>query len=421
MSFNATTVFDPFSRHIPLRVEARLDDAIMDYIYRGIASGTSAAPQSTLAVASRVRRDIETQEHLTVPISTSYLEPTLVWSAAKLHLPFVEVNGSRIIEPAIAEPPVEDGPEKDAVVHVIGADPLFTPVDESKEIKAVRVVELKIPPTPQVETPISSQPRVKRSLLDPILADPIPSAEIPDGGFVVVGNIQLFGSPDLTARFEKWEGPAPSNVVVLPDQPVAVERATLPEEFHLSAVIPALEGTAFDDITFSNVSIYHQNYQFDTTKAIGWHFNADLVIDKACGALHDVLVQALGVDEPVLGVYVFLGTDGGWGKPLSLHSFTLEGIFAGIAVKPIDGVVLSKIGVRIFGIRTLKYDPLPRSALEYGFSVFGTMHLDVPGSTVPLNLEYAIQEFGGAVCLGASVDTWKNPLGAKGLVVRMTE
>lgn len=184
-------------------------------------------------------------------------------------------------------------------------------------------------------------------------------------------------------------------------------------------MIPALKGTAFDNITFSNVSIYHQNYQFDATKAVGWHFNADLVIDKACGALHDVLVQALGVEEPVLDVYVFLGADGGWNKPPSLHSFTLEGVFAGIAVKPIDGVVLSKIGVRIFGIRTLKYDPEVRSALEYGFSVFGTMNLDVPGSTVPLNLEYVIQESGGAIYLGAGIDTWKNPLGAKGLVVRM--
>ena len=171
----------------------------MDYICRGIASGTSTALQCTLAVATRVRRNIETQERLTVDILMSYLEPTLVWSAAKLHFPFVEVNGSGIIEPGIAELPPEDGPEDDVVVHVIGADPLYTLVDESKEIKAVRVVELKIPPTPQVETPISSQPRVKRSLLDPILADPIPSAAIPDEGFVIVGNIQLLDS----ARFEK--------------------------------------------------------------------------------------------------------------------------------------------------------------------------------------------------------------------------
>ena len=146
-------------------------------------------------------------------------------------------------------------------------------------------------------------------MLDPILADLIPSAAIPDEGFVIVGNIQLL---DL-ARFEKWEGPVPSNVVVLPDQPVAAEHATFPEEFYLWAVAPTLEGTAFNTITFNNVSVYYQNYQFDATKATGWHFDAELAINKACGALHDFLVQAfkLGVDEPVLGVYWFLSTDGG--------------------------------------------------------------------------------------------------------------
>lgn len=156
MSYNATTVFDPFSRYIPLRVEARLDDAIMDHIYRDMTSGTAAPSHSALAVASRIRRDLAAQEHLTVPASTSYLEPTLLWNAAKSHLPYVEAGSSKIIEPPIAKPPAEDGPEEDTVVNIIGADPLFAHVDESKKIKAVRVVELKIPPTPQVETSVST-------------------------------------------------------------------------------------------------------------------------------------------------------------------------------------------------------------------------------------------------------------------------
>ncbi|KAK7690710.1 hypothetical protein QCA50_005809 [Cerrena zonata] len=422
LSFNASEVFDPFSRYIPLRVEARLDDAIMDYIYRDLTSGTTPSTQSTLAMARRLTRDIPAQNSLNIPPSTFYQEPTILWNAAKSHLPYVTVGSSRIIEPEIAEPPSEDEePTPERVVRVIGAEPLFSHVKEGKRVKATRVVEVKLSSTRRLASFIRPSaralPRVARSSIQPILADPVPAEPVPEGGFVVVGDIELFGLPKLNAKFEKWEGPAPSNVVVLPDKPVSVERATFSQDLHFSTVISALEGTAFDDITFRNVSVYHQNYEFDETKTVGWYFNADLVIDESCGALHDVLTQALGVSEPTLGVSVFLGAEGGWNKPPSLHSFTLEGIFAGIAVKPLDGVVLSKIGVRLFGIRTLKFDPSPRSALEFGFSVFGTMNLDVPGSTVPLNLDYEIQEYSGAISLGASIDIWKNPLGASGLVL----
>ncbi|TBU36569.1 hypothetical protein BD309DRAFT_984853, partial [Dichomitus squalens] len=401
--FNVSEVFDPFSRYIPLRVEARLDDALMDYLFK-----------STRAVS-----ELNSQA---IPLSTSYQEPMILWNAAERHLPYIDVGNLQINNPTIAEPPSEEeGLIADEVVHVIGARPLLSHVTEGERVKAVRVVELNLAAKRrlgQVFGPSSAaRPRTPRSLLEPILADPGPASQPPDRGFVVVGDIALFGVESLSAKFEKWEGPAPSDVVVLPDNPVSIERATLTEDFHLSSVISALEGTAFDNITFRNISIYHQNYKFDTTKAIGWHFDADLVVDESCGALHDVLSQVLGVDEPDLAVHVFLGADGGWDRPPSLHSFTLEGIFAGLALKPLDGVVLSKIGVRLFGIRTLKYDPSPQSTLEYGFSVFGTMNLDVPGSTVPLSLEYEMQESGSAIFLGASIDTWKNPLGASGLVL----
>ncbi|TBU56241.1 hypothetical protein BD310DRAFT_931958 [Dichomitus squalens] len=422
LDFNASEVFDPFSRYIPLRVEARLDDALMDYIHQSTLSATASSAQSASLSSARVQRAVSELNSQAIPLSASYQEPMILWNAAKRHLPYIDVDNSHINNPTIAEPPSdEEGPGADEVVHVIGARPLLSHVTEGERVKAVRVVELNLAAKRRlgkVYGPSSpARPRIPRSLVEPILADPGLTSQPPDGGFVVVGDIALFGFQSLSAKFEKWEGPAPSDIVVLPDNPVSVERATLTEDFHLSSVISALEGTAFDSITFRNISVYHQNYKFDTTKAIGWHFDADLVVDESCGALYDVLSQVLGVDEPDLAVHVFLGADGGWDRPPSLHSFTLEGIFAGLALKPFDGVVLSKIGVRLFGIRTLKYDPSPQSTLEYGFSVFGTMNLDVPGSTVPLSLEYEMQEFGGAIFLGASIDTWKNPLGASGLVL----
>jgi hypothetical protein len=125
----------------------------------------------------------------------------------------------------------------------------------------------------------------------------------------------------------------------------------------------------------------------------------------------------LGVNEATLTVYAFLGTRGGWDKPPSLHSFTLEGVFGGLAFKPVDGIILSQIGVRLFGIRTLKFDPGPRLALEFGFSAFGSMDIDVPSSIVPLRLDYEIREQSGIVSLEASINVWNNPLGVDGFTV----
>jgi hypothetical protein len=98
----------------------------------------------------------------------------------------------------------------------------------------------------------------------------------------------LFGQPNLRAQFEKWEGPPPPGVFIHPDTTVSVERATLMDAFHFSSVISDLQGTAFDGITFHDVVIFHQNYQFDAMKCIGWHFSADLVIDESCGGLCDL-------------------------------------------------------------------------------------------------------------------------------------
>ena len=347
--------------------------------------------------------------------SSLYQEPMIFWNAAQSHLPYVYIGSSKILHPRIGEPPVEeDLPSDEAVIHVIGVDPLFSHLPEDAPVKATRVVEIgprRQPLTRIARAPVVAAPASTGSLLSPIFSSPVLATLPPDQGFVGVGEIELFGQPGLIARFETWEGPPPPGVVVRPDTPVSVERASLADDFHFSLIIFALLDTAFDDIIFRNVSVFHQNYQFEVTKRIGWHFSADLVIDESCGGLRDLLSKTLGVDEPTLSVYAFLGTSGGWDEPPSLHSFTLEGVFAGIVFKPMGGIILSRIGVRLFGIRTLKFDPDPCMALEFGFSVFGSMDVDVPDSIVPLSLDYEIQEYSGTVSLGAIVNVWKNPLG----------
>jgi hypothetical protein len=188
----------------------------------------------------------------------------------------------------------------------------------------------------------------------------------------------------------------------------------------------SLEGTAFDKITFRKARFYHQNYPFDQTKSVGWHFDADLVVDKHCRGLYELLTKALGVTEKTMKVmtipvHAALGLVGDWKKPFEPHSFMLDGLFPGVPdaiAQPVPGLRLTTIGVRLMAIRQVKFSPSPESVLRYGFGVYGTMRLDVPDSLLPLTLKYEMRESKGHVQIGATVldDIWYKPFGVPGVV-----
>lgn len=241
----------------------------------------------------------------------------------------------------------------------------------------------------------------------------------PQDGFVLQGDVELFNT-GLVGQLEKWMGPPPEDVVVGLEPP-SIEKITIAGDFHMSMLLPLLKGTPFDDITFRNVTLYHQNYAFDKTQAVGWHFSADWVIDPSCGLLYNVLSQVLQVDRPELSLHASFGELEGWNAPLHLHSFTLEGVFSNLTLSPVSGLHLTSIGVRLMGIRGFEFAPEPHSTLSYDFSVFGTMKLDVPGSLLPLDLTYEMGINGSAVNLSAEISgqIWENALGVQDLVVRL--
>ncbi len=434
--FNRSITFDPFSRYIPLRVEARLDDYLMKFL-EGWAKERIAPPQNSPVFANNSGLHVDahamfnlasfpatttqvnpqvnaliggaasamnsiTQGIFSTPaaMSTSRAlqvvpafnqEPMLVWQAVNSGVPWVEILGVKIRNPAIMSTSDISSPNSFAPSEPSVADQILGGV-----VSGVTALFETIAPLPIVPTPVSLPP---------------PS------GFVLTGDIPLFGRDDVIAQMEVWEGPAPPGIVVRPDLPVAVSRATINGDVCLSQLISELEGTPFDSIRFRNISIYQQNYPFDASKALGWHFSASWVIDESCGSLHTVLRKVLDVQEPILTISAGLGTEGGWDRPLELHSFTIEGVFAGISLKPIDGLTLTSIGVRLLGIRALKYLPEPHTTLEYGFSVFGSIDISLPGTVVPLQLDYEVREFAGVLQLSADIPIWQNPLGAQGLNV----
>ena len=365
--------FDPWSLYVPLSIEPRLDDMILKNLLSG---GTTAKIPGVVAPHNIVKRSLHTGEPLpNLPLPEYNFEaPTLAWNAAINKLPSLQLANIVIKSPTIAHPPDDVPSNRPITVHLPS--------------------------------------RSKRSVLIP------PDTPLPQGGFVLQGQVDLFGTV-VVGDLEKWMGPPPKDVVVGLDPP-SIERVTVPGDFHMSMLIPLLQGTPFDDIIFRNVALYHQNYAFDRTKSVGWHFNADWVIDSSCGLLYEVLRQALQVDKPVLSIHASFGEQQGWNAPLSLHSFILDGVFADLTISPISGLTLTSIGVRLLGIRGLSFTPEPHSTLSFGFDVFGTMKLDVPGSVLPLDLDFEIGVMGSVVSLNAEISggIWEDALGVKGLLVR---
>lgn len=161
-----------------------------------------------------------------------------------------------------------------------------------------------------------------------------------------------------------------------------------------------------------------QNYSLDPTKPPGWHVGASLTFDEDYGVIHDLLVHVLGVQKPRLDVSCLLEA-ADWHNPLSVSSFVLEGVFADIHAVPCKGLEFTRIGARIIGYNSIR---VVNSALAmskaYGFGLFGQMHIDVPGRTLPLELDFDLSKLGNAFHLAASLKVdWDHAFGVPNLTV----
>ncbi|PVF92098.1 hypothetical protein CPB86DRAFT_844605 [Serendipita vermifera] len=383
-TLHGTQSYDPFSRYLPLLLEARFDDALMDYLAeRPLSTGTGKH------LTNFFKRSIPTLEP---SLPQADAESTRLWQAANAGVSSMAIRGIRLSEPKVAQPPT------------IPDTPLNADIPTSGSL---------------IHTPLITRSRnlARRGageMLPIVLA---PDSLPPPQGFLVVGNIDLFGVSAVKAQLEVWQGPAPAGITVQPNKPAAFERATIGGDLRLSTLIPRLSGSEYDRVTFRNVTFMHQNYLFDKTKAIGWNLSADLVIDASAGVIHDVLSRVLNVEEPVLKISANFGENWGWNQPLDVGGFTLEGVFAGVDATPVKGVHLTTIGIRLFGIPSVEYEPVPHTVLEYAYSVFGSMNLHISGLAVPVEIDYEIMADNYGLYISGDVPNgiWGDACGVKGL------
>ncbi|QRV90278.1 hypothetical protein RhiJN_18296 [Ceratobasidium sp. AG-Ba] len=227
----------------------------------------------------------------------------------------------------------------------------------------------------------------------------------PSTGFMLEGTIKLFGLDTHKIELQSWHGPPPPDIDVGTDVPI-YQRVQI-SNLRPADIIPLVEGSSLSVLEFQNVTVTYQNYQFVKTLPVGWTISGELVIDKRYGKLYDVLHNILKIPDDGLRLSILVSL----GAMLQVHPNDINNnALSGIHL--CDDVVLTRIGVLLFGISTPS-GMNDKQVTKCGFRIFGDMHIKVPGSVTPLELDFEMGEFGGAVTLEAAVkgDVWKNAFG----------
>ncbi|KAI9649435.1 hypothetical protein NHQ30_002011 [Ciborinia camelliae] len=247
---------------------------------------------------------------------------------------------------------------------------------------------------------------------------PPPSAtgkRAPPEGFLLSGSILLFGSDTLVADFYGYHGPRPDTYGYGNSRIPVYQMAVLQDDLRLSSIIPAAKGKEFDAIALKDVTITYQNMILDKTKSEGFTMEASIVFDESYGAVHDVLSNFLGFNDPTLRMSCVLQDIAEWHAPMEINSFRLSGTFTDSKPKPAcDKLQLTSVGLTMTGYDTASYNENGEEVrgLSYGFGLFGTMHLVVPGSILPLEMAFKIEEWEDCVSLGATLEgKWEHAFG----------
>ena len=98
--------------------------------------------------------------------------------------------------------------------------------------------------------------RKKREV--PGAGDPKPHP--PLDGFVLQGEIELFGVPTLIAQFTSWQGPPPPTVVIPKDITPTYHQAKI-DHLRVTDFVPLLAGTSWKDFQLDQVLVIFQNAQ----------------------------------------------------------------------------------------------------------------------------------------------------------------
>ncbi len=189
----------------------------------------------------------------------------------------------------------------------------------------------------------------------------------------------------------------------------------------LATFLPSLKDSDWDAVVLHNTIF---GFREETSignafnQQVGFHLETDMAFQGALQPVSDFLHDFFHQETSAIRFSARLCQDRCYGKMIHPSNIVLRGSLNHISVNVLNILEFSEVGVELTG-RHL-YDTSAKSMkwkLDYGF--FGRLNLSVPGTVVPLQVEYYLRKSMNSWLLSVRFtdDEWNDIFGVKGLKV----
>ncbi|KAJ9609487.1 hypothetical protein H2200_005814 [Cladophialophora chaetospira] len=231
-------------------------------------------------------------------------------------------------------------------------------------------------------------------------------------GYVLTGDIQLFGM--FPAKLYAFQGTASDGGVH--------EVVTISDQLPLASLFPSVADGDFGSLRFENVQFRYDDGVMVNGKESGTWLEGDVVFEGTLQPVADILKSVFNQSDPKLHVELFIGVNRNWTTIQMPGNFAISGLLPDISADFAGLVKFTSLGVTInFTTITI---PSPYSKKRViSFSFFGRSLVTVPGSVVPLSMDFTISVDQNIIILNLTLrdDDWQNAFGIPGLTLSSIE
>jgi hypothetical protein len=245
------------------------------------------------------------------------------------------------------------------------------------------------------------------SILDNHQLQANPSQAAP-AGYVLTGDVRLFGI--LPAKLYSSHGTAGNGGTH--------EIVTLSAPVLLATLFPDLADGDFGAVRFENVQFRYDDGLLLNSQPPGTWLEADMVFEGPFQPIADIMKSVFHQTNPRMHVELCIGVNHNWTTLQMPSNFAISGSLQDISVDFADVVKFTMMGVTINFNTVVTSYPYGEKK-EMVFSFFGTAQVKVPGSVVPLSVDYNMAMDGNFIDLSLTLkdEAWQNAFGIHGLAL----
>ncbi|KAM6509602.1 hypothetical protein FALCPG4_017253 [Fusarium falciforme] len=248
-----------------------------------------------------------------------------------------------------------------------------------------------------------------------VLGQKSPLAKSPTASVAFVGDTKLLRF--IPAKIYIYQ--SATTTKALHSQPYTeIIRVTGTEKLSLGTFVPTLAGSGWDIIQLIDPKLGFVETTNGLLDEQGLFFETDLVFTGALQPVSNFLRDFFRQKEPGIRFSAWLGRERAFDRIESLETLMLRGTLRDVSVNIFDILESREIGVELLGSRL--YDTqTEKKKWHFGFGFFGHLHVTMPRSVVPLQVDYKLRKILSAweleLCL--KNEDWVNVMGIEGLTL----